>query len=289
MLHQVYKESMTWDETIKYIRTIPDLKKLVEEAYLEEDLTLNCERFKNSEEYHQTIAIINQYAPRAQSILDIGSGNGISAISFALDGYTVTVLEPDPSEDVGAGAIRKLKNHFGIKHLEIYEQFAEDINFSNDLFDIVYIRQAMHHANNLKKFITECARVLKPGGLLLTIRDHVIFNECEKQFFLSIHPLQKFYAGENAFSPAEYRSAMTGAGLIIIRELQYYDSVINYFPLPKSRLRVDMKVNLQNKIGLLARFPFIFDLYKWKNRSSLLPDERAVVGRMYSYIAQKKK
>ncbi len=112
----------------------------------------------------------------------------------------VTAVEPDPSLTVGAGAVRKLKEHYELKNLEDYENFAEDINFKSNYFDIVYIRQAMHHANNLNKFIKECVRVLKPNGLLLTIRDHVIYDEKDKNWFLEYHPLHKIYEGENAFT-----------------------------------------------------------------------------------------
>ncbi len=96
---------MTWEETIKYIRTLPGYSDLIETSYFEEDLKLNVERFRSSDEYKETLLLLQQYVPGAKTILDIGSGNGISAISFALDGYKVTALEPDPSDTVGAGAI----------------------------------------------------------------------------------------------------------------------------------------------------------------------------------------
>ena len=178
--------------------------------------------------------------------------------------------------------------------MDIYEDFAENIRFQDGFFDIVYVRQAMHHANNLQKFLMECSRVLKPGGILFTIRDHAIFNEEDKQWFLKCHPLQQFYGGENAFTPGEYKMAMTEAGLLVKKELKFYDSVINYYPLSIEGLRKskeqnfnNLKTTLKKKIGILANLPFALDLYKWKNRSSFLLDERSVAGRMYSYIAQK--
>ena len=289
-------KQMTWEETIQYIRTQPEYNELVGQAYFEENLSLNVERFRNSEEFKETLRLIKTYAPNAKSILDIGSGNGISSISFALQGYNVTVSEPDPSDSIGTGAIRKLKVQYGITKMDIYEDFAENIKFENDAFDIVYIRQAMHHANDLQIFITECSRVLKPNGMLFTVRDHVIYDYEDKQLFLHAHPLQKFYGGENAYTSSEYKLAMKNAGLNILQEFRYYDSVINYFPLTNESLNLnrtklisEMKAKLQNMIGSFARFPLIFDLYKWKNRASLVPDEKKIAGRMYSYIAQKKR
>ena len=117
---------MTWEETIQFIRTHPAFAELVEKAYFDENLSLNLERFKGSEEYKETIRLINHFSPGAKTLLDIGSGNGISAAAFAMDGYLVTASEPDKSETVGAGAIRKLKNKYALSNLEIFEDFAEE-------------------------------------------------------------------------------------------------------------------------------------------------------------------
>ena len=287
---------MTWEETIKYIREKPEYKELVEKAYFEEKLEINVERFKISEEYLETKTLINKYLPNAKTILDIGSGNGISAISFALDGWDVTVAEPDSSDTIGAGAIRKLKDHYLLNNLEIFEEFAENINFGDKKFDIVYVRQAMHHAYNLDKFITNISSYLKPNGLLITIRDHVIYNPADKDWFLENHPLHKYYGGENAFTEKEYLKAFALANLNVELELKHYDSVINYFPLSKfefvnqpSLFEKQLKENLKKKISFLANSPFIFNLYKRKKNISIKNyfDETKVPGRMYSFICRK--
>mgnify|MGYP003657520675 FL=1 len=155
------KDKMSWEETIIHIRTKSEYKNLVREAYFEEELHLNVERFRSSPEFTETIKYIKQYQPKAKTILDIGSGNGISAISFALEGYDVVTVEPDPSDTIGAGAIRELKKYYRLTNIEIYEAFAEEIKFDTESFDIVYARQCMHHAYDLQGFVKEAARVLK--------------------------------------------------------------------------------------------------------------------------------
>src|SRR5258708_18100860 len=89
----------------------------------------------------------------------------------------------------------------------------------------------MHHAYYLNSFKKNLTRLIKPGGFLFTVRDHVIYNEQDKRWFLESHPLQKYYGGENAFTEMEYRLAMYQAGLEVVKVLKYYDSVINYFPI----------------------------------------------------------
>ncbi len=288
---------MTWEETIQYIRTQPEYTDVVRYAYFDVDLPLNVERFKQEGEFIETLQFLKKYAPHAKTILDVGAGNGISAIAFALQGYEVTVVEPDPSETIGAGAINLLAQHYKLQNITVHQTFAEDIGFQADSFDVVYVRQAMHHAYSLEKFVFELGRVLKKGGLLLTIRDHVIFDETDKQRFLTHHPLQKFYGGENAFTSEEYRNAMIKAGLEIVKEIKYFDSIVNFFPLtaqeienlPQETKKKRTKY-LKQKIGFLVNIPFVSTIYNaYLNKKVGNPlDEKTVAGRMYSYIAIKK-
>jgi ubiquinone/menaquinone biosynthesis C-methylase UbiE len=288
---------MNWEESIQMIRGIEEFNELVKNAYFDEDLSLNIERFQASEEFAETLKILKRYSPSANNILDIGSGNGVSAVSFALEAYKVTAVEPDPSSTVGAGAIRTLKDLYNLDTLTIHEAYAEDINFDDATFDIVYVRQAMHHAKELNKFVEECVRVLKPNGLFLTVRDHVIYNAKDKQLFLDAHPLHKYYGGENAYTSSAYGDAIRNAGAIIIKELKYYDSVINYYPITTEQLEKTkkdylkkFKKHLKRKIGLVSKLPFVFRIYKFTNNINVnnVLDERTIPGRMYSYISLKK-
>lgn len=285
---------MTWHETIEYIRQKPEYADLVRLAYFDQDLTLNIVRFGQSEEFLETLKLVSKYVPEARTILDIGAGNGISSINFALRGYQVTVLEPDPSDSVGANAIRIMKEEFKLDTLTVYERYAESTGLDANSFDIIYVRQAMHHAHNLKQFIAECSRLLKPGGVLLTIRDHVIFNQKDKQRFLETHPLHKFYGGENAFTSEEYKGAMLSAGLHVLEEMKYFDSVINHFPVSSKEMNTvklteeKLRQQLKQKIGFLANNELLFKIYKkLKGFHNSYGDENKVPGRMYSFVSGK--
>jgi len=291
------KDKMTWEETIRFIRTKSEFKDLVDKAYFDENLQLNVERFKQSEEFIETLQLLKQYQPNAKTVLDIGSGNGISAVALSLEGYNVVTIEPDSSDTVGAGAIRTLKTHYNLSNLEVFEAFAEELQLPNESFDIVYARQCMHHAYDLDKFVSVASRVTKKNGLFITIRDHVIFNEKDKEWFLENHPLQKYYYGENAFTPSEYKNALKNAGLKLLREIKYYDSVINYFPSSREEISDMFQIrknkvisHLNTKIGVLSRLSFLQKMYFKRiglNKNSVY-DERKIPGRMYSYLAIKK-
>ena len=275
-----------WEETIQFIRTQDKYKNLVKTAYFEEDLVLNIERYQSSPEFIETLQILKSQAPNAKNILDIGCGNGITSICFALNGYQVTAVEPDPSATIGAGAIRALKEHYKLENIEIYECYAEDIPYEEESFDVVYFRQAMHHAYDLNKFVAQSARVLKKGGLLFTSRDHVLFDESEKEAFLAGHPLQEFYGGENAFTEKQYVAAMNNAGLQVEQVIKTFDNVIN------CSIEKGLKLNKQKKIKsiYLSFKPIVGFLLPQKIKTkmdALLNEELTPAGRMYSFLARK--
>lgn len=281
---------MTWEETIKYIRQTPDFQNLVKDAYLDEDLVKNVSQFRTSAEYKATLSFINQFHPQANSLLDIGAGNGISSISFALDSFTITAVEPDPSSTVGSNAIRYLSRYYNLPTIQIIESYAEKLPFPDETFDIVYARQAMHHAQNLNSFVAEAYRVLKKGGLFFTVRDHVTNTPTEKEAFLKAHPLQKFYGGENAFSKAEYISTFESNNFELLLKLAHFDSIINFAPKTEQEVYdadTKLKTDFKEKIPFLSTF--LFPLYKLYTliRYGKINDESNIPGRLYSFIARK--
>lgn len=283
---------MNWEETIMHARKTDEYRQLVEDAYLGDDLKRNVETFKSSEEFAETLSLVKAHHPDFGKnpqlrLLDLGAGNGISSIAFALKGFQVTAVEPDPSSTVGAGAIAQLKDMYGLSTLEVSSFYGESLGFPDASFDIVYARQAMHHAADLEKFVKEISRILKPKGLLITCRDHVVNDEKQKEDFLKAHPFQKFYHGENAFSLNEYKEAFSKAGLNVLAELGHLDSVINYSPQTKAEITQGFKKILENKLKVKwfnnrLFDAWIFGFFKWKTNN--LYD---FAGRLYSFVVQK--
>lgn len=287
---------MNWENTIIKIRKDPDFIELVRDAYFNADLIANVERFRKSTEFIETHRMLKEYKSDAPKLLDIGSGNGIAAVSFALEGYEVLAIEPDPSDTVGAGAIRKLQQHYQLENLEVKEMIAEDLSSENYQFEIIYVRQALHHAYDLNLFVKSATGLLKQGGVFMAVREHVIYDKKDKEWFLSSHPLQKFYGGENAFTLLEYELAFKGAGLSLLKKFGHYENVINYSPLNaadilqlKTKEIQDYKMFFSTKYKLAGKMGFAWTLYKWVKRIKEIdfPKERKIPGRLYSFIYKK--
>ncbi|MGD9920009.1 MAG: class I SAM-dependent methyltransferase [Pseudorhodoplanes sp.] len=214
----------------------PSQKEFVEACYFDLPLTRAAARFAESAEWQAMRALIG---PVNGTAVDIGAGNGIVSYALAREGWTAIAVEPDSSEVVGASAIRKLAAETGLK-IDVREGFGEDLPLGDGEANLVVARQVLHHARDLPAFVREIARVLAPSGVLVSTRDHVISGPEQLQPFLDKHPLHALYGGENAFRLDQYRSALTGAGLHIEREIGPLESVINYAPYTPQTLRSEI-------------------------------------------------
>ena len=275
---------LTWEESVQSLRNQPEQKELVQYCYYDDPLESAAERFAQSEEWFAVTQLLKQKIPG--QVLDIGAGRGISSYAFAKAGCSVTALEPDSSNLVGAGSISNLFKNTGLP-IQIVQEWGETLPFANNTFDIVYGRAVLHHAKDLKQLCKEAARVLKPGGYFIATREHILSRKEDLQNFLDSHPLHHLYGGENAYLLEEYTDAIRSSGLQIIRSFNPLESVINYFPLSKSQYQSQVKNSLARRFGetlasKLAMFEQVQALYSWYMSRKL-----DTPGRLYSFLAVK--
>ncbi|MEZ2129484.1 MULTISPECIES: class I SAM-dependent methyltransferase [unclassified Sinorhizobium] len=279
---------MTWEESVRWLREQPDQQFLVRACYFDDPLDKAAERFWQSAEWKAIAALLP--APNGKA-LDLGAGRGISSYALARDGWNVTALEPDSSDLVGAGAIHSLSRASGLK-IDVVGEFSEQLPFADNTFDVVNCRQVLHHARDLPQTCREIFRVLKPGGIMIATREHVLSRKEDLQAFLQAHALHKFYGGENAFLLEEYLSAMRNAGLQVDKALAPLDSPINYFPMTPEQCFIHCTRPVANIIGRpLANLLFnrrhplgqtlMRALVAALNRRDQTP------GRLYSFVAVK--
>ena len=137
---------------------------------------------------------------------------------------------------MGAGAIRSLAEESALP-ITVVQEFSEHLPFDDGQFDIAFARAVFHHTRNLHSACREFFRVLKPGGRLIAVREHVISRKKDLPVFLSRHPLHHLYGGENAFLLSTYTDALLQAGFAIEVVLSPLSSVINYAPYTEQTLK----------------------------------------------------
>lgn len=125
--------------------------------------------------------ILDQVAGRFEtdlknlSILDVGCGGGIVCEPLARLGAKVTGIDADEN------AIKVAKAHAKESGLKI-DYRNEPVENIKDKFDVVLALEILEHVNEPPEFIKNCAKALKPGGLMIAST----LNRTSKSFALGV-------------------------------------------------------------------------------------------------------
>lgn len=264
---------MTWEEAVLWLRQQPEQQELVTACFFDESVLAAAMRYHVSPEWLALKELLPKPTEHTRSVLDVGAGRGISSYAFAVDGWDVTALEPDPSPVVGAQAIREIVFQSQVA-IKVVEEGGEHIPFPDASFDIVHARQVLHHVYDLSVFFKEIARVLKPGGLFIATREHVLDSADDLPEFLATHSMHALFGGENAYTLEQYLNALVEAPLLVKNVIGPYSSVINYFP--------QQEMTIHN--WLSAQWPWRAQadervLQRWGNKTLLASNY------LYSFVA----
>jgi SAM-dependent methyltransferase len=273
----------TWEEAVAWLIAQPDKQEIVQACYYDSPPKSAADRYQQSQEWQ---GILPHLPATPAQALDLGAGRGIASYALARDGWQVIALEPDPSDLVGVGAIQKLAAEEKLP-ITVVQEFGERLPFTDASFDLVFARQVLHHAHDLTQLCREIARVLKPDGVFIAVRDHVISKKSDLPKFLNAHPLHHLYGGENAFLLREYLDAITAAPLKVKQVFGSFDTPINYAPHTPETLRQELTNRLDQLPGGAVAANLLlndrFFLHTLKLLSKI--DRRA--GRAVSFICYK--
>ncbi len=273
----------SYEDAVRWYRAQPGNETAVLANYFDLPVSGAAARYVVSEEFSEVLRLLGQGNDR--KILDLGAGNGIASYGFAKAGWKVVALEPGPSAEVGAAAIRNLSAESGLD-IEVEEEWGESLPFADASFDAVFGRQVLHHARDLETMIAQLARVLRPRGTCLFTREHVADTPEELVAFLAGHAFASIFDGEYAFPLARYLGSFAKAGLSLERMWGYHESILNFAPgseaLRKTASRQIASISYK-QAGMLLCWSKWFQARQLARatRNSTLP------GRLYSFLLRK--
>ena len=105
---------------------------------------------------------------RGLRVLEIGCGLGTDGAQFAKAGADYTGVD---LTDAAIELARKRFELFGLKG-EFRVADAENLEFPNDSFDVVYSHGVLHHTPDINAAVQEIHRILKPGGRAIVMLYH---------------------------------------------------------------------------------------------------------------------
>ncbi len=128
---------------------------------------------KNAEAYSKSVShktgadlgiLLDFLEPKAgMNALDLATGTGFTAAALAEK--VSSVVAYDATQEMLDQA-RKLSHEKNLTNIEFQIGDVMDLKFKDNSFDIITCRRAAHHFTDMKKFLSEAKRVLKPGGKL---------------------------------------------------------------------------------------------------------------------------
>jgi phosphoethanolamine N-methyltransferase len=213
-----------------------------------------------------------------QKVLDIGCGLGGPALYLAKK-YKANIIgidiEPNLVKDAQQRAIKthNLKGHvqFSIMAKE------EPLNFANNSFDIIFGKESWLHIKNKELFFQEIFRILKPGGIMVSLDWMHASAEysTDMQQFVVIDGLDFSF-----ITPKEYKQLLTAASF---KNISFEDTSamsLSETEYDYSRLLGELK---QQVIDQFGEEYYQNSLASWKLQAKVFANKELLTGIFTAY------
>jgi SAM-dependent methyltransferase len=103
---------------------------------------------------------------RGQTIVDIGAGTGFLTVELAQRSGAARVVAVDPWAEA-MEVLRRKVDYLGLTNVELMISDASKLDLADESVDLVVSNLGINNFDNAAGVLTECYRVLRPGGRLL--------------------------------------------------------------------------------------------------------------------------
>lgn len=201
------------------------------------------EYFDQVEEHRYNVEpCIHQFAQftrwHGKKVLEIGCGAGTDFLQFARAGADINGIDLTPKS---VELINKRLKLYNVKGT-IKQGDAENLQFDDNEFDLVYSWGVIHHSPNTEKTIEEIYRVTKPGGhvciMIYNHRSLLVWKMYVKYGLLAGKPFRSMSdviynhmesIGTKAYTISEARAMFSMfSDVVVERVLTKYDT--DYLP-----------------------------------------------------------
>jgi SAM-dependent methyltransferase len=157
--------------------------------------------------------------------LDVATGGGHTALALAP--HVREVIASDITAEMLEAAGRFLRGR-GVTNVTVCDADSMSLPFGAAQFDLVTCRIAPHHFPDCAKFVSEMARVLRPGGVAAMI-DNVVPEEPEAARLINEIERLRDPSHHWAYPPGEWIALFEGAGFVVehaelFRKLRDFDN-----------------------------------------------------------------
>lgn len=152
-------------------------------------------------------------APRADWLaLDVATGGGHTALKFAPRVRRIIVTDYAPAM---LDTARRFITQQGADNAAFVPADAENLPFAPSTFDLITCRIAPHHFPDVARFVRECARTVRPGGLVGVV-DQLAPPDPQTARYVNAFERLRDPSHVWAYNRAEWRGFFSAAGLEVV-------------------------------------------------------------------------
>lgn len=194
-----------------------------------------------------------------KDVLEIGVGCGSNAQLLATRSKSFTGI------DLTDFAVNATSRRFKLFDLpgKILQMDAEKMEFDNDSFDFIWSWGVIHHSSNTNTILKEMHRVLRPGGIAITMVYHTsvwntyvrgaLYYGILKGGFLRTKSLNRIIQESTDGALARYYTIQEWedfvSGLFAVEKVGVYGSKSQLIPLSYSRFKQSIMDCLPDSVG----------------------------------------